>query len=438
MSNEFDDLDDDALSDYGESVDSTEAVDGEWSSAEESWDDAEVEEVLAEDYGLDESDADLDAALSGAEPDESDAPKGFLSTTAGKAAAGGVAAAVVLGVLSAGSMFVGGGGQPAPQPQQPMAQADPWGQMNQPAPTYNEPAPQAVPEPEPVLAPETVRAPSAADRAAAMVNQSQNAPAEVATALPSPPEPLASSGPEEAEPEQVTVNEEQVIALIQPLLSENLDAGLAEIQEKTDRAVTESLKRLEQRTEAAIAELREELNAIRKDLQAGAEELAEETKEAFLEGRERLKGFQVINATEDGSMSVVKTPTGNVNVYFKGEKFRALGRTQTVSGIEEKGAVVLVGDKHFIDGELEALPKPAPKRAAPQAKASKNQAPANPKVAEGWRVGGSTGQGYLLRHPNGEFSLVKAGDRVEGLGVVGSTDDRGNLRVGDSIVLRGP
>lgn len=74
------------------------------------------------------------------------------------------------------------------------------------------------------------------------------------------------------------------------------------------------------------------------------------------EGRSRLPGFKVFKTSGDGTMSVVRTPTNRVNVYFVGERFYANGKRVKVTGVEKDGWVVLVDDKYFIDAKRDPVP----------------------------------------------------------------------------------
>lgn len=67
------------------------------------------------------------------------------------------------------------------------------------------------------------------------------------------------------------------------------------------------------------------------------------------QGRTRLPGFVIINKSLDGTMAVCKTPSGNVNVYFKGEHFYAGKQLEEVESIADGGFLVLVSNDHFID-----------------------------------------------------------------------------------------
>src|SRR5690606_24521713 len=83
-------------------------------------------------------------------------------------------------------------------------------------------------------------------------------------------------------------------------------------------------------------------------------------------GRTRLKGFNVVNATEDGAMSVVKVPSGSIQVFFDGERFNLRGKRVRVSGIDEDGRLVLVGTDYFIDQTREERPKRTIAKPAPR------------------------------------------------------------------------
>lgn len=209
---------------------------------------------------------------------------------------------------------------------------------------------------------------------------------------------------------------------------------------------------------------------------------------ALTTGRERLKGFKVINATPDGTMSVVETPSGRVNVYFKGEKFYLHGKLVSVTGIEANGQVVLVENNGFIDSTYVPRPKPAVAAKTPKSSGSVAMA-ATPKVVKpgttsaealpvtehppvrpvaaapttrplgqesepapsstvishspvsaaeqrynpikGWGFHGILDDGFLLHSPDDKWPIYRKGDLLPGVGIIAGLDQNNNLRVGD-------
>lgn len=176
--------------------------------------------------------------------------------------------------------------------------------------------------------------------------------------------------------------------------------------------------------------------------------------DVLLEGRTRLKGFKVVNATADGTMSVVVTPSKRVQVYFAGERFSVRGAGKmSVKSIHDNGHLLLVGSKYFIDDEYEPLPvrrtvvkkaKPQPKPVAVKKVQSKEQIASenfgrqptiNGKTkALGWSLNGSYVDGYLIQNPSGKWLTVKVGSKLEGLGMIEGADKFGNLIVGKFFI----
>lgn len=193
--------------------------------------------------------------------------------------------------------------------------------------------------------------------------------------------------------------------------------------------------------------------------------LSEEEKDELLDGRKRLKGFMVLTASLDGEMSIVRTPSDRVNVFFKGEIFNNAGDYVKVTNVTDGGYLVLVGDKYFIDEtyvertkvKTTKVKRPAkkqktsPKPKVEEKKAVEKQAKVKPteidsrayraqeingkKVAVGWIKSGEYSQGYLVSSPSGDWTPVKIGDELKGLGRVTGEDFDGNLIVGNFVVL---
>lgn len=219
----------------------------------------------------------------------------------------------------------------------------------------------------------------------------------------------------------------------------------------------------------ALSSLQREVSALKSSTEA-RKVADQQSTDSSSGGRQRLKGFHVINTTEDGTMSVVETPSGRINVYFEGEVFNVDGAPMTVSQIDQEGMLVLVGSDYFIDSVRE--PKPSVRaQQIPDSNAAGNEsqvntsannpadhnriysyegstqsvtrAPSNssivmePQIATGWNLNANMAQGYLVKGPRGEFQLVQQGDRIEGLGIVDGLDNNGFLRVGMYKIPRG-
>ncbi|MFK4132032.1 hypothetical protein ACI2KR_07015 [Pseudomonas luteola] len=167
-----------------------------------------------------------------------------------------------------------------------------------------------------------------------------------------------------------------------------------------------------------------------------------------IKGKQRVPGFQVVNATKDGSISIIKSPNGRVFALFKGESFHAAnGAVLQVKEIISEGKLVVAGDNWFIDETLEPY-KPAPRktqRAAQQVQNSESnvssktvsQAPAKQASLSGYSLNASFEGGYLIKTPTGDYVTVSRGASIEGLGTVYGIDDSGNLKTEKGIVKSG-
>lgn len=211
----------------------------------------------------------------------------------------------------------------------------------------------------------------------------------------------------------------------------------------------------------------EEIKKIYEELETklSVVRLSEEEKDELLDGRKRLQGFMVLTASLDGEMSIVRTPSDRVNVFFKGEIFNNAGDYVKVTNVTDGGYLVLVGDNYFIDEtyverskvKTTKVNRPAKKQQTSQKpkveekKFAEKQAKVNPteidsrayraqeingkKVAVGWVKSGEYSQGYLVASPSGDWTPVKIGDELKGLGRVTGEDFDGNLIVGNFVVL---
>ena len=191
--------------------------------------------------------------------------------------------------------------------------------------------------------------------------------------------------------------------------------------------------------------------------------------------RERLKGFKIINTTMDGAMSVVKAPSGRTVILYKGEKFYVQGKGSfTVNEVLNGGELLLANKHYYIDTVYEKpdieykkqVQKPVEKSVQkPEVqkevivemveennpnvivnKLSENKAVnvarladnininSSKKVAQGFTWNGQMGNEYIIQMPNGEWEMVKAGDKIEGLGMVNGLSDNNNLIVGEFVI----
>ncbi|MCP1674279.1 Skp family chaperone for outer membrane proteins [Natronocella acetinitrilica] len=212
-----------------------------------------------------------------------------------------------------------------------------------------------------------------------------------------------------------------------------------------------ALEEAEQHRQNQVAEAAEptadEMNGSSRE-ESSANELVSSVPAAYYEhlvGRRRLEGFKVINKTGDGTMTVVRTPSARVNVYFVGEVFRIAGDTVTVTDILADGKLVLGrdtrGNRWFIDGILEEPRRQAQRQAtsAPaqnQARSESESSRSSDSSArtEGWSLNAVMSSGYLVKDPSGQFIAVSRGDRIADLGEVIGLTDSGGLRVGRHVI----
>jgi hypothetical protein len=174
--------------------------------------------------------------------------------------------------------------------------------------------------------------------------------------------------------------------------------------------------------------------------------------------RQKLAGFQVVNTTNDGQMSVVKAPGDHIYVYFKGEGIRINGiGAQKVTGIENNGKLILISDKWYIDDAEIVAPQEVTKPDLKQKADEKEQVvqktkryrvtrqsdrqmqavkKTTTKSAKGWKLNASFGDGYLIQSPLGEWKTVQPGETVSGLGVVEGVDNNGNLQIGGKTIIK--
>ncbi len=221
--------------------------------------------------------------------------------------------------------------------------------------------------------------------------------------------------------------------------------------------VNAAMKALNESVADRVNKLVDEKMALKKDADI---RLSKSRIDTLKSGRTRLKGFVIINKSIDGSMSVVKTPSGRINVYYKGEKFSNNGKNVVVNSIEDNGHLVLVGREYFID-EIEEKRKvkkrPANKinkdkttkvkekeKVISQKEIEKDQIPSRQyraemkygkKVAVGYSLNGESSKGYMVQTRSGQWVIVNVGDNLSPLGKVIGEDLDGNLVVGNHIIL---
>ncbi len=236
---------------------------------------------------------------------------------------------------------------------------------------------------------------------------------------------------------------------------------LAPYLDTLNKSINESMLKI-----AAIIEEKDDSKPAEK----GIVRLTSEEKAKLISGKTRLKGFRVINISYDGKMSIVKTPSNRINIYYPGEVFSVRNTgVIAVNSIEDNGFLVLAGDKWFIDEVYESRDtssdaknskSPAKAKVSSPAKSSKEKVkekakeksegavikpykPTGPvvpapviqsKYVSGWVMNAVYPDGFLLQSPTGEWLTFAVGDSISGIGTVHGINSDGDLIVGSKII----
>lgn len=156
-------------------------------------------------------------------------------------------------------------------------------------------------------------------------------------------------------------------------------------------------------------------------------------------GRQRVQDFQVVDATSNGQMVIIKkASTGRVFAVFKGEVLVIGGKRVEVSSIEGNGTVVMIGKDLYIDKVL--AQKPAPVAQKPAAKPAARPVAKSTEVreAKGFTLNAvyDSDSSFGVVDNKGNFKSYRVGDSVPELGgaKVTGLDSDGNLKVGNYII----
>jgi hypothetical protein len=156
-------------------------------------------------------------------------------------------------------------------------------------------------------------------------------------------------------------------------------------------------------------------------------------------GRQRVQDFQVIDATSNGQMVIIKkASTGRVFTVFKGEILLIGGKRIEVSSIEGNGSVVMIGKDLYIDKVLAQTPA----RVAQKAVAKPATRPAakftGVREAKGFTLNAvyDSDSSFGVVDNKGNFKSYRVGESVPELGgeKVKGLDSNGNLKVGDYVI----
>lgn len=247
--------------------------------------------------------------------------------------------------------------------------------------------------------------------------------------------------------------------------------------QKTNAALTQALSKLSKVVEKSREEqivLSEQVVEIKESLKPAAKPVVAQTTSPsaapagssdaqaaapanpLTEGRTRIPGLQVVNTTPNGDMSIVKkVSNGRVFTMFKGENIGTVKGNFKITEVLEKGALLLLGDKYYIDTVAEEWSSPSRAAAAPEAKPEpkpevkkasvKREAQPKPEVkAKPTPVAQcrkftlnavyDAGKSFGVVSTSGDFNSYKVGDNMPGVGVVKGLDGAGNLNAGDCVI----
>lgn len=273
-------------------------------------------------------------------------------------------------------------------------------------------------------------------------------------------------------PDDSQITLPKVSAEAADVLSQVLDEikGQREDLKEVKKVVTVIASELEELKESAEKatleqiEIRKDLDKIRKAIKSGVKSTEAKPSSAveavatgvdnsiqavpvvnventLASGRTRIGDFRVIDSSASGEMAIIKKESsGRVFTVFKGEVLIIGGKRLTVSSVEDKGNLVLVGDNLYIDKSL--APKPVAAKpvkrinapSTPQKTASKSVA----KDANNFTLNAvyDSDSSFGVVDSSGNFKSYKVGQSVPELGGarVKGLDKDGNLRVGDYVI----
>ena len=258
---------------------------------------------------------------------------------------------------------------------------------------------------------------------------------------------------EKAVAEALSAQKKEMSMMIQTSLNSSIKSLQLSLSENADHAeVKEEQLRAEIEKEFKDKAAQEAAAKASQQKQAQESELGEQAKVRAVElaklklNRAQVPGFQVVNQTKDGKMAVIKTPTGQIHVYFSGEKIRLPGfGVKAVTGIEDAGRMVLIDSNLYID---ETVIAPVVKKESAKEATAKREdhvvASVKPKSkrtsaqtgVKGWKLNGVFPDGYLVQTPQGEWVTVNVGGTIPGIGKVNGIDQNGNLAVGGLVIKK--
>ncbi|MHD0644540.1 hypothetical protein ACYPKM_02735 [Pseudomonas aeruginosa] len=170
-----------------------------------------------------------------------------------------------------------------------------------------------------------------------------------------------------------------------------------------------------------------------------------------VKGRQRLASFQIVDASTNGKMSIVKRNTdARMFTLYQDEVFDTYLGKLKVTSVANGGTLLLVGDKYYIDNLLQELPLVAKKveepkpRAATRSKREVSRSEASPapvaqkrvEFAAGFSCNATfnDGKSFGITDNTGKFEIYNIGQTIPSIGVVKGLSSDGNLKVGDKII----
>lgn len=227
------------------------------------------------------------------------------------------------------------------------------------------------------------------------------------------------------------INEDQLISRISGIIDEKISSS-----DKSDR-VADAITKLSAELTEIKKRMIEAENAV---LEAEVKAEEAEAKTIDLSGRKRMPNFSVIGTSKDGMMSIIRTPSDRINIFFKGERFLFGPRRMVVSDVVDSGKIVLVGDNLFIDGTRDVSTIKKPARATKPAKKAAKRAELTScergEAAKGWSLTAVLPEGYLLKTPKGKFKKFATGENIPGVGIINSVNSLGDLRAGTCLIKK--
>lgn len=230
---------------------------------------------------------------------------------------------------------------------------------------------------------------------------------------------------------------------VQGIVTEALkNSGASDIKKEL-ASINEALRSAKNQDGSVSRDYGVDKDKILKDIAADAQQKNKEKIENLQKlvvdatnGKQRLPGFQVINATRDGTISIIKSPNGRTFALFKGESFKSSnGLVLQVKEIVSEGQLVVVGDGWFIDETMEDVQKTysKPKTVVVDRPKHEDKQPVKKQIkadsVSGWSLNATfEGGGYLVKSPAGEYRTITKGDTDPVLGKVIGIDDQGNLK----------